>query len=230
MTAAARPCRRGRPNCSACRAARLRTGAPADVIVIDRDVPWVLDPRRAEVEVQEHAVRRGAPAGPRRAHHRRRAHRLRIRSEHDERARPLAPILAFVLGYLLGSIPFGIVLTQLAGGPDIRGIGSGNIGATNVLRTGTQGARRRDSARRHAQGHRRGADRASPVRHRRGLAAGLGAFLGHVFPVWLKFKGGKGVATYHRRAARPCLAGAARVRDRSGSRSPRPPAIRRLPR
>ena len=105
-----RRCRRGRPSCSACPAARLRPGAPADVIVIDPDVPWVLDPRRAEVEVQEHAVRRGAPAGPRRAHHRRRPHRLRIRVIASARGcRGLAHIvLALVVGYLLGSIPFGL--------------------------------------------------------------------------------------------------------------------------
>jgi glycerol-3-phosphate acyltransferase PlsY len=104
--------------------------------------------------------------------------------------------LALVFGYLLGSIPFGLVLTRLAGGPDLRAIGSGNIGATNVLRTGNKplaaatllGDALKGTAAVLAAGFYAGHDAA--------LAAGLGAFLGHLFPVWLKFKGGKGVATY----------------------------------
>jgi acyl phosphate:glycerol-3-phosphate acyltransferase len=103
--------------------------------------------------------------------------------------------LAFAFGYLLGSIPFGLLLTRAAGGPDIRDIGSGNIGATNVLRTGRRGLAAAtllcDALK---------ATLAVLVAARYGtnaaLAAGLGAFLGHLFPVWLKFKGGKGVATY----------------------------------
>jgi glycerol-3-phosphate acyltransferase PlsY len=108
----------------------------------------------------------------------------------------LAPTLAFVLGYLLGSIPFGIVLTKLTGGPDLRGIGSGNIGATNVLRTGKKGLAAATLLGDMLKGTVAvlialglfGSDAA--------LLAGLGAFLGHIFPVWLKFNGGKGVATY----------------------------------
>ena len=103
--------------------------------------------------------------------------------------------LAFIFGYLLGSIPFGLLLTRAAGGPDIRAIGSGNIGATNVLRTGRKGLAAATLLCDMLKGTvavlaaaRYGADAA--------LAAGLGAFLGHLFPVWLKFKGGKGVATY----------------------------------
>ena len=108
----------------------------------------------------------------------------------------LAPILAFVLGYLLGSIPFGIVLTKLTGGPDLRGIGSGNIGATNVLRTGKKGL-----AAATLLGDMFKGTVAVLIAHRlfgieAALVAGLGAFLGHVFPVWLRFNGGKGVATY----------------------------------
>ena len=103
--------------------------------------------------------------------------------------------LAFVFGYLLGSIPFGLLLTRAAGGPDIRAIGSGNIGATNVLRTGNKVLAAATLLCDMLKGTiavlaaaRYGADPA--------LAAALGAFLGHLFPVWLKFKGGKGVATY----------------------------------
>ena len=103
--------------------------------------------------------------------------------------------LAFAFGYLLGSVPFGLLLTRAAGGPDIRAIGSGNIGATNVLRTGRSGIAAATLLCDVLKGAlavfaaaRYGADAA--------LAAGLGAFLGHLFPVWLKFKGGKGVSTY----------------------------------
>ena len=104
-------------------------------------------------------------------------------------------ILALLLGYLLGSIPFGLLLTKIAGGGDIRQIGSGNIGATNVLRTGRKGL----------------AALTLLLDLLKGLAAvvlaghlfpgseaiaAAGAFFGHLYPVWLKFKGGKGVATY----------------------------------
>ena len=105
--------------------------------------------------------------------------------------------IAFGLGYLLGSIPFGLLLTRAAGLGDVRKIGSGNIGATNVLRTGRKGLAAAtlllDAA--------KGAAAVLIARHYFGQGAsqylaGLGAFLGHVFPVWLSFKGGKGVATY----------------------------------
>ncbi len=105
-------------------------------------------------------------------------------------------LIAIIIGYLLGSIPFGLIITRMAGLGDIRSIGSGNIGATNVLRTG-----RKDIAiatllldagkamfalfiMRHFFGN------------EIGWIAGAAAFLGHCFPVWLKFKGGKGVATF----------------------------------
>ena len=113
---------------------------------------------------------------------------------------PYPHILAgLVFGYLLGSIPFGLLLTKLTGGPDLRAIGSGNIGATNVLRTGNKWLAaatligdmlKGTVAVLLAQKFGMGAAIAG------GLAAGLGAFLGHIFPVWLGFKGGKGVATY----------------------------------
>src|SRR5438445_13631905 len=104
--------------------------------------------------------------------------------------------VAFVLGYLLGSIPFGLILTKLAGTRDLRSIGSGNIGATNVLRTGHMGLAAATLLFDVLKGTLAvlvmdwlwGRDHA--------LIAGLGAFLGHLFPVWLKFKGGKAVATY----------------------------------
>ncbi|MGO9702714.1 MAG: glycerol-3-phosphate 1-O-acyltransferase PlsY [Xanthobacteraceae bacterium] len=103
---------------------------------------------------------------------------------------------AFVFGYLCGSIPFGILLTQLGGGPDLRAIGSGNIGATNVLRTGRKGLAAatligdilKGTAAVLITEHFLGRDFA--------IAAAVGAFLGHLFPVWLRFRGGKGVATY----------------------------------
>jgi acyl phosphate:glycerol-3-phosphate acyltransferase len=108
-------------------------------------------------------------------------------------------LLALAFGYLLGSIPFGLLLTKLTGGPDLRAIGSGNIGATNVLRTGKKALAaatllgdmlKGTVAVLVAQQFGLGAAIAG------GLAAGLGAFLGHLFPIWLGFKGGKGVATY----------------------------------
>jgi glycerol-3-phosphate acyltransferase PlsY len=103
---------------------------------------------------------------------------------------------ALALGYLLGSIPFGLVVTRLAGIADIRTIGSGNIGATNVLRTGRKslaaatllGDALKGTAAVLAARYAFGAEAA--------LAAALGALVGHIAPVWLKFKGGKGVATY----------------------------------
>jgi acyl phosphate:glycerol-3-phosphate acyltransferase len=104
--------------------------------------------------------------------------------------------LAFVIGYLLGSIPFGLVLTRLAGTQDLRTIGSGNIGATNVLRTGRKGLAAATLLLDMLKG-----TAAVVISYYFGgpnaaMLAGLGAFLGHLFPIWLKFKGGKGVAVY----------------------------------
>jgi glycerol-3-phosphate acyltransferase PlsY len=111
-------------------------------------------------------------------------------------ASPLHTIAAFAVGYLLGSIPFGLILTRFAGTTDIRSIGSGNIGATNVLRTGRKGLAAatllcdvlKGTAAVLIVAHFGGRDLAA--------VAAVGVFLGHLFPVWLKFKGGKGVATY----------------------------------
>jgi glycerol-3-phosphate acyltransferase PlsY len=110
-------------------------------------------------------------------------------------------LAALGLGYLLGSIPFGLILTRAAGLGDVRRIGSGNIGATNVLRTGNKKVAAAtlllDALKGTAAvylGHEFGAVHGIAVLA--GLLAGLGAFLGHIFPVWLGFKGGKGVATY----------------------------------
>src|ERR1700743_1648182 len=105
-------------------------------------------------------------------------------------------ILCAVLGYLSGSVPYGLILTRMAGLGDVRSIGSGNIGATNVLRTGRKGLAAatlildalKGTAAVVIGGYLGGADAA--------MLGGLGAFLGHLFPVWLKFRGGKGVAVY----------------------------------
>ena len=109
---------------------------------------------------------------------------------------PLAILSSIGLGYLLGSIPFGLIVTRLGGGGDIRAIGSGNIGTTNVLRTG-----RKELAALTLLGDMLKATAAVLLAHwlwggQAGVLAGAAAFIGHVFPVWLRFKGGKGVATY----------------------------------
>lgn len=102
---------------------------------------------------------------------------------------------ALIFGYLLGSVPFGLLLTRMAGLGDVRDIGSGNIGATNVLRTGNKGLAAATLLLDAFKGTaavllagRFGPDMA--------VIAGFGAFVGHLYPVWLKFRGGKGVATY----------------------------------
>jgi glycerol-3-phosphate acyltransferase PlsY len=104
--------------------------------------------------------------------------------------------LSLLGGYLLGSIPFGLILTRAAGGPDVRTIGSGNIGATNVLRTGNKKLAAATLACDMLKGTVAVLIAAHFASHDAALAAGLGAFLGHLFPVWLMFNGGKGVATY----------------------------------
>jgi acyl phosphate:glycerol-3-phosphate acyltransferase len=104
------------------------------------------------------------------------------------------PALALLIGYFLGSIPFGLILTKLFGAGDLRQIGSGNIGATNVLRTGRKGLAAGTLLLDMAKG-------AAAVCIARlispdlAMLGGVGAFFGHLFPVWLRFKGGKGVAT-----------------------------------
>jgi glycerol-3-phosphate acyltransferase PlsY len=108
---------------------------------------------------------------------------------------PMA-LASLAIGYLLGSIPFGLVLTRMAGLGDVRAIGSGSIGATNVLRTGNKklavATMLLDAF--------KGTVAALICRHLFGddaaILAGFAAFIGHIFPVWLGFKGGKGVATY----------------------------------
>lgn len=107
----------------------------------------------------------------------------------------LVPIAALAFGYLLGSIPFGLLLTRLAGTQDIRQIGSGNIGATNVLRTGHKGLAAATLIGDMVKGTVAVLIAAHWGRDS-GLFAAFGAFAGHLFPVWLGFKGGKGVATY----------------------------------
>ncbi len=136
---------------------------------------------------------------------------------------------AFAIGYLFGSIPFGLLLTRFAGLGDIRKIGSGNIGATNVLRTGRKGLAAatlvgdalKGTAAVLLMGWLWGPNAA--------ILAGLGAFLGHLFPVWLGFKGGKGVATYRRLPSRAEAGGGRSPSGRSGSRRRRSPATPRCP-
>ena len=105
------------------------------------------------------------------------------------------PLLALLLGYALGSIPFGLLLTRAAGAGDVRNIGSGNIGATNVLRTGRKGLAAATLLLDVGKG-------AAAVLLAQwlwpdtGPIAAVGAFFGHLYPVWLRFKGGKGVATF----------------------------------
>ena len=108
----------------------------------------------------------------------------------------MIPAIAFAVGYLLGSIPFGLIITRAAGGPDVRTIGSGNIGATNVLRTGRKGLAAATLVCDALKGTAAVLLAAHFATPEAALAAALGAFLGHLFPVWLKFKGGKGVAVY----------------------------------
>jgi len=108
---------------------------------------------------------------------------------------PVSLAASLLLGYLLGSIPFGLLLTRAAGTTDLRAIGSGNIGATNVLRTGRKdlaAATLLLDAAKGALAVLLGALLAPAG----GVVAAAGAFLGHIFPAWLKFKGGKGVATF----------------------------------
>ena len=105
-------------------------------------------------------------------------------------------LAAFAFGYLVGSIPFGVILTRLAGTQDLRTIGSGNIGATNVLRTGRKGLAAATLIGDALKGTIAVLAFARADDPSFALVAGFGAFIGHLFPVWLKFKGGKGVATY----------------------------------
>lgn len=111
-------------------------------------------------------------------------------------SQPVLLLIAFFIGYLLGAIPFGLIFTRLAGTQDLRSIGSGNIGATNVLRTGRRELAAatlvcdalKGTAAVIIGGYLGGVEAA--------MVAAVGAFLGHLFPVWLGFKGGKGVAVY----------------------------------
>jgi glycerol-3-phosphate acyltransferase PlsY len=108
----------------------------------------------------------------------------------------LPVVVALGLGYLLGAIPFGLVLTRAAGLDDIRKVGSGNIGATNVLRTGHKGLAAATLLLDALKGAVAVLAAGRLFGETGAIAAGAGAFLGHIFPVWLAFKGGKGVATY----------------------------------
>ncbi len=106
----------------------------------------------------------------------------------------MPPTAALILGYLLGSIPFGILLTRMAGAGDLRQIGSGNIGATNVLRTGRKGLAAATLVLDALKGWAAVALVGWLFPGNEALGA-VGAFLGHCYPIWLRFRGGKGVAT-----------------------------------
>ena len=107
----------------------------------------------------------------------------------------LVTICTLIFGYILGSIPFGLILTRFAGLGDVRSIGSGNIGATNVLRTGNKKLAAATLILDALKGT-AAVLIASKFGQEAAIAAGFGAFIGHLFPVWIGFKGGKGVATY----------------------------------
>lgn len=107
----------------------------------------------------------------------------------------MVTIGTLIFGYILGSIPFGLVLTRFAGLGDVRSIGSGNIGATNVLRTGNKKLAAATLILDALKGT-AAVLIASKFGQEAAIAAGFGAFIGHLFPVWIGFKGGKGVATY----------------------------------
>lgn len=114
----------------------------------------------------------------------------------DMTSGPMLLSLVAVLAYLLGSVPFGLVITRALGLGDLRSIGSGNIGATNVLRTGNKPAALATLLLDAGKGGIAVLIARALVGEDAAQLAGLAAFLGHLFPVWLKFKGGKGVATF----------------------------------
>ncbi len=114
----------------------------------------------------------------------------------DWQTAPAILALAALIGYLLGSIPFGLLLTRMAGLGDVRNIGSGNIGATNVLRTGNRKLAAATLLLDALKGTAAVLVANSLWGYEASLVAGFFAFLGHLFPVWLGFRGGKGVATY----------------------------------
>src|ERR1700761_7315081 len=109
---------------------------------------------------------------------------------------PTAALAALALGYFLGAIPFGLLFTHLSGAGDIRKVGSGNIGATNVLRTGKRWAAAATLICDAGKGALAGLLVRAHYNESLAVFAALGAFLGHSYPVWLRFKGGKGVATF----------------------------------
>jgi glycerol-3-phosphate acyltransferase PlsY len=115
--------------------------------------------------------------------------------DHSEHIQHALPTL-LLLGYLLGSIPFGLLLTKLAGLGDIRAIGSGNIGATNVLRTGRKGLAAATLILDALKGTAAVWIGWHYADETGALAAGFASYVGHCFPIWLKLKGGKGVATF----------------------------------
>ncbi len=168
---------------------RLAAGAPADLVLFDPDTPFVLD--RANLRSKS----KNTPYDLRRMQGR--VLGTWVAGVRDLRCGDgMTLALTALLAYLCGSIPFGILVTRALGLGDLRSIGSGNIGATNVLRTGSKGAAAATVLLDGAKG-------AIPVLLARyfagesaAMVAALAAFLGHLFPVWLRFRGGKGVATF----------------------------------
>ncbi|KAE9517892.1 putative glycerol-3-phosphate acyltransferase [Candidatus Liberibacter asiaticus] len=108
----------------------------------------------------------------------------------------IAPIISLILSYAIGSIPFGLLLTRMFGFQDIRSIGSGNIGATNVLRTSNKKLAFATLSLDAIKATATIIIVSELFDHKIGILAGFATFLGHIFPVWLKFKGGKGISTY----------------------------------
>ncbi len=216
-----RRCQPARHIFSASKAARCKAGAPADLVLFDPDEPWVVDKdddrsRSKNTPSTARGCRAGKVMQTMVAGARsttltliaRQADSIAIGTGGLGDLIPcqtgrLSAALSTAsgrrprFGYLLGSIPFGLMLTRLAGHAATSGkIGSGNIGATNVLRTGNKKLAAATLLLDMLKGTAAGADRAVWRRCEAALIAGLGAFLGHLFPVWLGFKGGKGVATY----------------------------------
>ena len=209
----------------------LAPGASADLIVVDLDEPWIVQEAGIRSRSKNTCFEGARLQGKVLQTHGCGPHSIFSCFNLIVGGSMLEILAALVFGYLLGSIPFGLLITRAAGLGDVRKIGSGNIGATNVLRTGNKGLAALTLAARRAEGHgRRAGRRLVRTPTLRSMPASA-AFLGHLFPVWLSFKGGKGVATYLGVLAGHLLAGSAGLRRRLARRrlphalSPRSPHL-----